>query len=155
MMVPAYNRRGALLSIRDGNPLQANVRHLSPKKMHQCLIWDLNPNSLGHKPTVISTILAGQPIIKSTTFNPPPGIYNMEVVSPRNRKICWFTVVPKLHFLACCCRCYCFYSPMSGKFAYVQFFSTLPRSSESPHLLSHSPRLAYPPPNEYYYCDFN
>ncbi|GFW20676.1 uncharacterized protein TNCV_1048991 [Trichonephila clavipes] len=28
MMTPAYNRRGALLSIRDGNPLQAKIRLL-------------------------------------------------------------------------------------------------------------------------------
>ncbi|PRD27273.1 UNVERIFIED_CONTAM: hypothetical protein NCL1_35822 [Trichonephila clavipes] len=32
MMIPAYNRKGALLSIRDGNPSQAKVRLFSPKE---------------------------------------------------------------------------------------------------------------------------
>ncbi|GFV55596.1 hypothetical protein TNCV_1820831 [Trichonephila clavipes] len=57
MMISAYNRRGALFSIRDDNPLQLKVRLLFQKKLHPCLIRDSNP--LGYKPRVISTILAG------------------------------------------------------------------------------------------------
>ncbi|GFX68267.1 uncharacterized protein TNCV_2816421 [Trichonephila clavipes] len=31
-MIPSYNRRGALLSFRDGNPLQAKVRLFFPEE---------------------------------------------------------------------------------------------------------------------------
>ncbi|GFW27263.1 hypothetical protein TNCV_2831631 [Trichonephila clavipes] len=34
IMIPAYNGRGTLLSIRDGNPLQAKIRLLFLKKIH-------------------------------------------------------------------------------------------------------------------------
>ncbi|GFW21390.1 hypothetical protein TNCV_1532151 [Trichonephila clavipes] len=42
----------------------------------------------------------------------------------------------------------------SGKFAYVQVSSTLPRRSKSLQLFGNSPRLAHPPPYGYYYRDF-
>ncbi|GFU72143.1 hypothetical protein TNCV_3050031 [Trichonephila clavipes] len=60
MMIPAYNRRGALLSIRDGNPLQAKVQLLFPKKKQPCLTGDSNPNPFGYELRVLFTLLSGQ-----------------------------------------------------------------------------------------------
>ncbi|GFY14582.1 hypothetical protein TNCV_4827861 [Trichonephila clavipes] len=70
MMTPACNKRGALLSIRDGNPLQLKVRLFFPKK--PCLARDLNPNPLSYKPRVISTIRArrhGSLVVKQSQHN--------------------------------------------------------------------------------------
>ncbi|GFU41472.1 hypothetical protein TNCV_2633231 [Trichonephila clavipes] len=64
----------------------------------------------------------------------------------------------------CSCMNYTFLCAMTGTtrnnscerriFVCVQVSSTLPRSSISPHLFGHFPRLAYHPPNGYYYRDF-
>ncbi|GFW95803.1 DUF4817 domain-containing protein [Trichonephila clavipes] len=46
-MIPAHNKKSALLSIRDGNPLQVKVRLLFSKKIHARLIRDSNPSPIG------------------------------------------------------------------------------------------------------------
>ncbi|GFU04229.1 hypothetical protein TNCV_863561 [Trichonephila clavipes] len=51
-------KRGTLLSFRDGNPFQGKVRFLFPK-IHPCLTRDSNPNPLDYKPSSIATILDG------------------------------------------------------------------------------------------------
>ncbi|GFW66762.1 hypothetical protein TNCV_3783321 [Trichonephila clavipes] len=45
------------VKIFDGNPFQANVRLLFPKKIQPCLTQDSNPNPLHYNPSDISTIM--------------------------------------------------------------------------------------------------
>ncbi|GFW10198.1 hypothetical protein TNCV_1849151 [Trichonephila clavipes] len=46
-------------------------------------------------------------------------------------------------------------SGRSEKFVYVLDSSIRPRYSKSPHSFGHFPRLAHPPTDGYYYCDFD
>ncbi|GFW55077.1 hypothetical protein TNCV_2786921 [Trichonephila clavipes] len=92
-----------------------------------------------------------RPSNRPTTSNPPPGICNMDVVTHRNRKICWSNILINHSF-----RCAVVSTPYSnskrnGKFAYVQTPAALPRHSESSHSFRHPPRLAHRPPHDYYY----
>ncbi|GFS55365.1 uncharacterized protein TNCV_1626731 [Trichonephila clavipes] len=47
-MIPANNRRGTLISFRDGNPYQAKIRLLF-RKIHPCLTRDSNSNPLAER----------------------------------------------------------------------------------------------------------
>ncbi|GFW65230.1 uncharacterized protein TNCV_394961 [Trichonephila clavipes] len=60
MMIPAYNKKGpaAFLSRRESITGEKPISF--PKKIQPCLIRDSNPNPLGYKPKVITTLLAGR-----------------------------------------------------------------------------------------------
>ncbi|GFW82433.1 hypothetical protein TNCV_3819131 [Trichonephila clavipes] len=96
-----------------------------------------------------------RPRNKFDTSNPPPEICSMEVVTHHNRKMCWGTIMNETGVLGRSDRYFCSNSGRSGKFAYMQVSSTQPRRSKSLHFFDHFPRMAYRPPDGYYYRNFH